>query len=131
MCILGILFHWSSLTCEKSMSGVIYRLNGLKLLYNCKEGFSVTMAKVAKHILFTGRVQGVGFRFTAYHIATRYNLTGEVRNLPDGTVEMTAQGHSDNVEDAIDNLKKTFMVTEAKISEVPINPGYKDFQITF
>ncbi|MHC4721051.1 MAG: acylphosphatase [Planctomycetota bacterium] len=55
------------------------------------------MDSTAKHIVFTGRVQGVGFRFTALDIANRYNLTGQVRNLRDGTVEMVAQGSSDDI----------------------------------
>ena len=50
------------------------------------------MTQIAKHIIFTGRVQGVGFRFTVYDMANRYQLIGQVRNLGDGTVEMIAQG---------------------------------------
>ena len=44
------------------------------------------------YILFKGQVQGVGFRFTAEMIARKYNLTGWVRNLYDGDVEMEVQG---------------------------------------
>ena len=50
------------------------------------------MEQMAKHILFSGQVQGVGFRYTAHRTAGRYNVTGFVRNLPDGDVEMLAQG---------------------------------------
>ncbi len=45
-----------------------------------------------KHYIFTGLVQGVGFRWVAYHAASRYGVTGFVRNLPDGSVEMEAEG---------------------------------------
>ena len=43
------------------------------------------MDQIGKHLIFVGRVQGVGFRFTAYNVAKRYQLTGMVRNVPDGT----------------------------------------------
>ncbi|MBI3616388.1 MAG: acylphosphatase [Candidatus Omnitrophica bacterium] len=51
-------------------------------------------AKAAKrlHVLWTGRVQGVGFRFTAEEAALELGLTGWVRNLPDGRVEATVEG---------------------------------------
>lgn len=43
-------------------------------------------------VLYTGRVQGVGFRFTTEAIASRFAVTGAVRNLHDGTVELVAEG---------------------------------------
>jgi acylphosphatase len=45
-----------------------------------------------ERMIFSGRVQGVGFRYTAQSIARRHPVTGYVRNLPDGTVELVAQG---------------------------------------
>ena len=51
------------------------------------------------HALFSGRVQGVGFRFTACRIAERFSVTGFVRNLSNGEVELVAEGaESDLVE---------------------------------
>ena len=77
------------------------------------------MNQPAKHIIFKGRVQGVGFRFTAFRIATRHQLTGLVRNLSDGTVEMIAQGNPDDITDCIQDIEKSF-------------EGYlRDFKITF
>lgn len=43
---------------------------------------------------FTGQVQGVGFRWTARHVANELGLTGWVRNEPDGSVSMELQGRS-------------------------------------
>lgn len=43
-------------------------------------------------ILFTGRVQGVGFRATTKHIANQFAVTGWVRNEPDGSVRLVAEG---------------------------------------
>jgi len=44
------------------------------------------------HVLYTGRVQGVGFRFTTHQIAQQFPITGYVRNCPDGSVELVAEG---------------------------------------
>ncbi len=45
---------------------------------------------IAKQVIYSGRVQGVGFRFTTRQIAAGYDVTGWVKNLPDGRVEMQA-----------------------------------------
>lgn len=50
------------------------------------------MAEVRKHITFYGRVQGVGFRYTAKYLAQSLELTGWVKNEWDGTVTMEVQG---------------------------------------
>jgi acylphosphatase len=91
------------------------------------------MNQAAKHIIFTGQVQGIGFRFTALDIANRYKLTGLVRNLPDGTVEMITQGPSEDVADCIRDIKEAFegYIRETKTEEIPPDPKYTDFKITF
>ena len=43
-------------------------------------------------IFYSGRVQGVGFRYTAKTVATGFEITGTIRNLPDGRVELLAEG---------------------------------------
>ena len=48
--------------------------------------------KVRKHIIFYGRVQGVGFRYYSVYKSRKLGITGWVRNLYDGTVEMEVQG---------------------------------------
>jgi acylphosphatase len=53
---------------------------------------------ICKHVYYTGRVQGVGFRYTAQHVAAGFAVAGYVRNLPDGSVELVAQGEADQVE---------------------------------
>jgi acylphosphatase len=50
------------------------------------------------HVIYSGRVQGVGFRYTAKNVATGFEVTGIVRNLPDGTVELVAEGLKDELE---------------------------------
>lgn len=50
------------------------------------------------HVFFEGRVQGVGFRYTVKRESTGFDVAGWIRNLPDGRVEMLAQGEPDEVD---------------------------------
>ena len=50
------------------------------------------LAQSARLVRYSGSVQGVGFRATTCHIARRFAITGWVRNLPDGRVELLAEG---------------------------------------
>jgi acylphosphatase len=47
---------------------------------------------------YSGRVQGVGFRATVRQLACGYDVTGFVRNLPDGRVELVAEGKKEELE---------------------------------
>ena len=89
------------------------------------------MDQIAKHIIFRGRVQGVGFRYTTYRVAARYDVAGFVRNLPDGTVEMLAQGPADEVDRCIREVQDSFAgyIRDARIEQVPCNPRYSEFGI--
>jgi acylphosphatase len=49
-------------------------------------------------VRFTGQVQGVGFRATTRHVASSFPVTGWVRNEPDGSVLLQAQGREDDVQ---------------------------------
>jgi acylphosphatase len=91
------------------------------------------MADTAKHIIFKGRVQGVGFRYTAHRIALRYELTGYVRNLADGSVEMFAQGHPDDIEDCLADINESFAryIRDRHITPSNPDPRCTDFTITF
>jgi acylphosphatase len=57
-----------------------------------------TKVPVAKRVLYTGRVQGVGFRYTVLNLSKNFKLAGTVRNCIDGSVELIAQGEPDQVE---------------------------------
>lgn len=50
------------------------------------------------HIHYSGRVQGVGFRYTVKSVATGFEVSGTVRNLPDGRVELAAEGAREELE---------------------------------
>ena len=57
--------------------------------------------KVRKHIFFYGRVQGVGFRYYAVQKANQLELTGWVKNLYDGSVEMEVEGQEELIDQLI------------------------------
>ncbi len=90
------------------------------------------MDRIAKHVIFKGQVQGVGFRYTTHRIAGRYDVTGFVRNLPDGTVEMLAQGPPGEVDRCLADVQDSFSgyIREARIAQIPHHPQYDDFRIT-
>ena len=91
------------------------------------------MSRITKEIIFIGRVQGVGFRFTAFNAASRYQLKGQVRNLPNGSVEMIAQGILADIDDCVIDIKNSFegYIKEIKTQQLNPNTQYKDFKITF
>lgn len=63
------------------------------------KGFArARMARSRMHIFYSGRVQGVGFRYTTKTVAMGFEVTGAVRNLPDGRVELTAEGERGELE---------------------------------
>jgi acylphosphatase len=87
--------------------------------------------QVAKFIVFSGDVQGIGFRYTAHRVAGRYSLTGYVRNTPDGSVELLLQGHPDDISAYIADIKETFSryIRNVDIEDTPFNPEYDSFMI--
>ena len=54
--------------------------------------------RVARKYLISGEVQGVGYRFFAQRVAARHQVVGYVRNLPDGRVEVLAEGTLESIE---------------------------------
>ena len=55
---------------------------------------------------FTGRVQGVGFRYTTRNIAIRHNVAGYVRNLPDGRVELVMEGPATEIQHVVEAVHR-------------------------
>lgn len=77
------------------------------------------LLKVRHHLFIHGDVQGVGFRYFARRIARSLRLTGWVRNLPDGRVEVVFEGEREDVERAALYCKEgPPMATVSKIDVV-------------
>ena len=60
------------------------------------------------HAYYSGSVQGVGFRFTAQRTASNLNLTGWVRNLGDGRVEVLCEGAAPVLKKFLDGMNDVF-----------------------
>ena len=75
---------------------------------------------VARRVIYHGRVQGVGFRATTAHIAWKFPVEGFVRNLPDGTVELLAQGPADGVHDFLTKVATQFQANITRFEEPPV-----------
>jgi len=85
------------------------------------------------HIYFSGRVQGVGFRYTSRYLASKYNLSGWVKNLADGRVELLIQGEGKAIEDFLRDLNEEFKgyIMDTQIENVSIDESLKGFHIRF
>ena len=68
------------------------------------------MAEIRKRLIFHGRVQGVGFRYTARHLADSLGLTGWVRNEYDGTVHMEVQGRKAMIYKLMEGLNRNMFI---------------------
>ncbi len=78
--------------------------------------------KIRKHFYFSGRVQGVGFRYQATRLARSLGVTGYVKNLYDGRVEMEAQGEETAVWDLISALHRQpyIMIDRFESGDLPL-----------
>jgi acylphosphatase len=81
--------------------------------------------------VFSGHVQGVGFRYTAMNIAQSYDVTGYVRNLADGGVEMVVEGNDAQRKGLIDELREHMgdYIRDVKQSESPGTGEFVRFSI--
>ena len=88
---------------------------------------------IRKHIYFSGRVQGVGFRYQAAYYARNLGLTGWVRNLSDGRVEMEVQGRETLIGQLILTLKNQpyIRIERVEYREIPVDSGETKFSTRF
>lgn len=85
-------------------------------------------------IIVQGVVQGVGYRFFTVEIAKQYNIKGYARNLPDGNVEVIAEGDEGMINDFIKRLKvgpPSARVTGIDIRWDDVEFGFETFDIRF
>jgi acylphosphatase len=87
---------------------------------------------IARRLIVTGRVQGVGFRFFAERAARELAVSGFVRNLPNGAVEAVAEGEEDAIARYVERLRegpRMGRVTDLRVEEIAVS-GYREFEIT-
>jgi len=88
---------------------------------------------VRYRVVYSGRVQGVYFRATARELSRRCAVVGYVRNLPDGRVELEAEGAADHVADFLAALERHYegYITAAPRTVLPARGEETDFQIRY
>ncbi len=87
----------------------------------------------ARHVIYTGRVQGVGFRYSTKRTASGFDVTGWVKNLPDGRVELFAQAsEAEEVESFLEDIQRGGLgahVKEREVRAVPADMSLRGFVI--
>lgn len=83
--------------------------------------------------LFSGSVQGVGFRFTAERLARRFPVTGFVRNLPNGKVELVAEGEERTLQEFLAAVREVFRdyIRDVETEWTDAAAEFKGFGIKF
>ncbi len=83
-----------------------------------------------RHYIFRGYVQGVGFRWRAKSLASLHSVTGYVRNLYDGTVEMEAEGREESIDMLVQGLMngRYIEITDYSAKTIP-DEGDRSFEI--
>lgn len=85
------------------------------------------------HVYYSGRVQGVGFRFTTEAIARKLSVCGWVKNLADGRVEVVAQAEEESLKEFLSSINQYFSryIEDADIQwQEPLHT-LRDFRIRF
>lgn len=85
-------------------------------------------------LLVSGRVQGVGYRAFCVRVATQRRLSGGVKNLDDGRVELEVEGTRDLIHSLVDDLKKgppAARVTTVQVEWTSATGRYDDFRVRY
>ena len=83
-------------------------------------------------VFYEGRVQGVGFRYTARRVAAGFDVAGYVRNLPDGRVEVVASGEPNEVDDFLAAMRDSELAGHIEnecASQIDATSGLRGFEI--
>lgn len=90
-------------------------------------------AHLRKAVYYQGHVQGVGFRYTAQAIAKRYEVNGFVRNLPDGRVELVAEGEKHELVAFLDDVRERMVryIRDERIDTQAATGEFIGFEIRY
>lgn len=86
---------------------------------------------VRRTVMYSGMVQGVGFRYTTRAVASRFDVTGTVRNVPDGRVELVAEGAREELnrfQHAVTDALGRY-IKDAAVEDVPGTDEFTSFTI--
>jgi acylphosphatase len=77
----------------------------------------------ARRVYYSGRVQGVGFRWNAKHLAAGFEVTGQVRNLADGRVELCVRGPAEEVTEYLRAVRESGLAAHIETEVAEDWPG--------
>jgi len=83
------------------------------------------------HVYFSGHVQGVGFRATTCQIAVGYAVTGYVRNLSDGRVELVVEGKKPELDEFLGQIREQLAhrISAEMLDELAANGEFEEFGV--
>ena len=86
-----------------------------------------------REVYYSGRVQGVGFRYRACRIAMQFAVTGYVKNVPDGRVELVVEGHPDVIRAMLHAVRAEMGRCIRDVHETPSRAtgGFSSFDVRF
>jgi acylphosphatase len=86
-----------------------------------------------RRVLYAGSVQGVGFRYRTVRLAGGFDVTGYVRNLADGRVELVVEGELSELTVFLGKLEAELgsFIADAKVESAPVTREFEKFGIRF
>ena len=93
----------------------------------------LNMSLVRVNVHYSGRVQGVGFRYTVKSLVPGYDVLGIIRNLPDGRVELIAEGEQTELEEFLQAVRDSGLrrnILDEKIVFGEGEDNFRGFEIT-
>ena len=115
-----------TVTADEDFMEMLMRQKGAQMA-----GFDPERDRIREHIIFRGRVQGVGFRYQAMYASRTYGATGWVENLPDGSVEMEVQGTPAAIGKVLTHLRSGhwIRIDDMDVEEIPLVDGERGFGV--
>src|ERR1043166_2246080 len=105
-------------------------VSSIRINRRCRDS-NLEQMMVSLQVFYEGHVQGVGFRFSVRHIAKGFDVTGWVRNLPDGRVELQANGDEEEARAFVERIADSELhslirkQTEDKLTEAVAARGFE------
>jgi acylphosphatase len=86
-----------------------------------------------REVCYSGRVQGVGFRYTVRSLARQFAVTGYVKNLPDGRVELVVEGRAEEIRGLLRAIQVEMGHYIRDVGETPLRAsgGFSGFEVRF
>ncbi|WP_422931197.1 acylphosphatase [Singulisphaera sp. PoT] len=92
------------------------------------------MSKERRRVYYSGRVQGVGFRYTSERLSQGFDVAGYVRNMSDGRVELVVDGPPDALKSFLDAIRGELgdKIHDVSVEQEPVgDPPYEGFSIRY